>query len=67
MSQEHLERVGTLFFSTKEVGTGLGTVVSFRIIEAMNGSIHYESEPGVGTEVVILLPLAQKSLLAAEG
>ncbi|MDN4089974.1 ATP-binding protein [Paenibacillus polymyxa] len=67
MSQEHLERVGTLFFSTKEVGTGLGTVVSFRIIEAMNGSIRYESEPGVGTEVVILLPLAQESLLAAEG
>ncbi|WP_068500502.1 sensor histidine kinase [Paenibacillus kribbensis] len=67
MSQEHLERVGTLFFSTKEVGTGLGTAVSFRIIEAMNGSIRYESEPGVGTEVIILLPLAQESLLAAEG
>ncbi|WP_318840709.1 ATP-binding protein [Paenibacillus sp. BJ-4] len=67
MSQEHLERVGTLFFSTKEVGTGLGTAVSFRIIEAMNGSIRYESEPGVGTKVIILLPLAQESLLAAEG
>lgn len=67
MSQEHLERVGTLFFSTKEVGTGLGTAVSFRIIEAMNGSIRYESEPGVGTEVIILLPLAQESLLATEG
>ncbi len=67
MSQEHLERVGTLFFSTKEVGTGLGTAVSFRIIEAMNGSIRYESEPGVGTKVIILLPLAQETLLAAEG
>lgn len=67
MSREHLDRVGTLFFSTKEVGTGLGTAVSFRIIEAMNGSIRYESEPGVGTVVIILLPLAQESLLTAEG
>jgi two-component system sporulation sensor kinase B len=67
MSREHLERVGTLFFSTKEVGTGLGTVVSFRMIEAMNGSIRYESEPGAGTEVTILLPLAREPLLAAEG
>ncbi|MGG1642858.1 ATP-binding protein [Paenibacillus sp. NRS-1782] len=67
MSPEHLERVGTLFFSTKEVGTGLGTAVSFRMIEAMNGSIRYESEPGAGTEVIILLPLAQQSLLVAEG
>ncbi|UUZ90286.1 sensor histidine kinase [Paenibacillus sp. P25] len=57
MSKEQLSRIGTLFFSTKEVGTGLGTAVTLRIIEAMKGVIVYESEEGVGTLVTITLPL----------
>ncbi|UUZ86549.1 HAMP domain-containing histidine kinase [Paenibacillus sp. P26] len=56
MSKEQLSRIGTLFFSTKEVGTGLGTAVTLRIIEAMKGVIVYESEEGVGTLVTITLP-----------
>ncbi|MFD0693925.1 ATP-binding protein [Paenibacillus sp. GCM10027628] len=57
MTQEQLARIGTLFFSTKEVGTGLGTAVAMRIIEAMNGKIVYESKEGLGTAVTITLPL----------
>lgn len=57
MTKDQLSRIGHLFYSTKEVGTGLGTAVSIRIIETMNGDICYESEEGVGTTVTITLPL----------
>lgn len=57
MTKEQLSRIGTLFFSTKDVGTGLGTALAMRIIESMNGNIVYESEKGIGTTVKITLPL----------
>jgi two-component system, sporulation sensor kinase B len=56
MNSEQLSRIGTLFYSTKDKGTGLGTSVSFKIIEKMKGRITYSSEPGNGTIVEILLP-----------
>ncbi|UOY93203.1 ATP-binding protein [Ectobacillus sp. JY-23] len=59
MNREQLSRIGTLFYSTKETGTGLGTVVSIRIIEMMKGKISYKSEPGFGTEVTIRLPIIE--------
>ncbi|MGE7218377.1 ATP-binding protein [Priestia koreensis] len=57
MNKEQLARIGTLFYTTKDRGTGLGTMVSLRIIEAMDGKITYKSEEGKGTEVHLLLPL----------
>jgi two-component system, sporulation sensor kinase B len=57
MSEEQLSRIGTLFYTTKEKGTGLGTSVSIRIIEAMKGKVVYKSELGFGTEVKLILPI----------
>jgi two-component system, sporulation sensor kinase B len=57
MSEDQLSRIGTLFYTTKEKGTGLGTSVSIRIIETMNGKVIYKSEQGIGTEVKLILPL----------
>ncbi len=57
MTKEQLARVGSLFFSTKEQGTGLGTMVSTRIIESMGGKVDYTSKLGKGTKVSITLPL----------
>lgn len=57
MTKEQLARVGSLFFSTKEQGTGLGTMVSTRIIESMGGRVDYTSKLGKGTKVSVTLPL----------
>ncbi|MET3730020.1 two-component system sporulation sensor kinase B [Fictibacillus halophilus] len=57
MTKEQLTRVGSLFFSTKEQGTGLGTMVSTRIIESMGGRVDYTSKLDKGTKVSVTLPL----------
>lgn len=66
MDQEQLARLGTLFYTTKDKGTGLGTSVSMKIIEAMGGSIAFKSEKGVGTEVTIILPTYKTSFIEGQ-
>jgi len=50
------------FYSTKEKGTGLGLMVSYKIIEEHKGMMRVESEEGKGTTVHIFLPLLTSSL-----
>ncbi|MEI5908959.1 ATP-binding protein [Bacillus spongiae] len=57
MDKEQLSRIGTLFYTTKDKGTGLGTMVTIRIIEKMEGKIKYNSVLGKGTDVTVTLPL----------
>lgn len=54
--KEMLEKLGEPFFTTKEQGTGLGLMISFKIIEEHNGTVTIDSEVGKGTTVVISLP-----------
>lgn len=56
MDNDQVARLGTLFYTTKDKGTGLGTSVSIKIIEAMGGVISYKSQVGEGTVVTIVLP-----------
>jgi PAS domain S-box-containing protein len=56
--EEILHRIGEPFYTTKEKGTGLGLMVSFKIIENHSGTIQIESEPGKGTLFTITLPQA---------
>ncbi|WP_308128878.1 HAMP domain-containing sensor histidine kinase [Bacillus sp. sid0103] len=50
MTEEHLERLGEPFYSTKgKNGTGLGMMVVYSIARAMEGAVWAESEVGVGT------------------
>ncbi|WP_309121027.1 ATP-binding protein [Paenibacillus sp.] len=58
MSEEQIRRLGNPFYSTKDRGTGLGLMVSYRIIEAMRGSVSVRSEVGKGTVFTITLPSA---------
>jgi two-component system sporulation sensor kinase B len=63
MNHEQLSRIGTLFYTTKDKGTGLGTSVSLRIIETMKGKVSYKSKLGIGTEVTMILPEGKKELV----
>jgi signal transduction histidine kinase len=59
--EEHLlTRIFEPFFSTKEVGKGigLGLAICHGIIEAMGGSITVRSSPGRGTTFTIRVPMA---------
>ncbi|TVY07095.1 ATP-binding protein [Paenibacillus cremeus] len=56
MTHEQISRLGTPYFSNKEKGTGLGTMVSFNIIKSMMGSINITSEVGKGTVCQIVFP-----------
>lgn len=54
--EEKLRQIGEPFFTTKETGTGLGMMVSQKIVEHHGGRVEIESEVGVGTTVMVLLP-----------
>ncbi|MDQ0901017.1 MULTISPECIES: ATP-binding protein [unclassified Paenibacillus] len=59
MTSEQLQKLGNPFYTTKSQGTGLGLMVTFRLLEAMNATLKYESEPGKGTKVCIVFPEAE--------
>jgi PAS domain S-box-containing protein len=54
--EEKLKKLGEPFYTTKKTGTGLGLMVSFKIIESHNGKVYVESEPNKGTTFNIVLP-----------
>ena len=59
IAEETMANIFDPFFTTKDPGrgTGLGLSVSFMIIESLNGRMTGVSEEGIGTKMVILLPL----------
>jgi two-component system, sporulation sensor kinase B len=57
MTKDQINRLGTPYYSTKEKGTGLGTMVSFSIIREMQGKVEVKSEQGKGTTHIISLDL----------
>ncbi|MCF7619605.1 ATP-binding protein [Bacillus sonorensis] len=59
ISKEVLDKLGEPFYTTKEKGTGLGLMVTFKIIENHGGSIHFESDEGKGTIVTLKLPMKE--------
>ncbi|MFB5267523.1 ATP-binding protein [Paenibacillus enshidis] len=58
MDAQTLIRLGEPYFSNKTKGTGLGMMVTFRIIEAMDGRITFTSAKGIGTEATVRFPAA---------
>ncbi len=57
--KEILDRVFDPFFTTKprEEGTGLGLSISHGIVKDHHGELYFETEPGVFTRAVLILPV----------
>lgn len=58
MDKETLDNIGSIFYTTKANGTGLGITLSKEILSKHNGSIKYESKKDIGTTVIIKIPLS---------
>lgn len=56
ISQERLKKLGEPFYSTKEKGTGLGLMITRKLLEDHEGTLLFESEIGKGTVVYVKLP-----------
>ena len=59
IAPEVYARIFEPFFTTKPAGkgTGLGLFITNQIVTSLGGTIHVQSEPGVGATVVVQLPL----------
>jgi PAS domain S-box-containing protein len=56
ISEDQLKKLGEPFYSTKERGTGLGFMVSKKIIESYDGTLEVTSKVNEGTTIEIFLP-----------
>ncbi|WP_138755708.1 sensor histidine kinase [Paenibacillus sinopodophylli] len=61
MNELDLKRLGEPYYSQKSKGTGLGLMVTFRIIEVMGGILKFSSKKGFGTEATIIFPYEEKT------
>ncbi|MBD2871650.1 PAS domain S-box protein [Paenibacillus sp. IB182493] len=59
--EEMIPNIGDPFFTGKETGTGLGIMVSQRIINSHKGTLDIKSQVGVGTTVNIMLPALKEA------
>jgi two-component system NtrC family sensor kinase len=59
ISPDEIKRIFDPFFTTKEPGkgTGLGLSICYTMLDQAGGEIYAESEPGLGTTVILDIPL----------
>ncbi|MEY2239521.1 CheR family methyltransferase [Bacillus altitudinis] len=54
--EDEIGKLGEPFYTTKEKGTGLGLMMTIKIIESHGGTIRFESKSFEGTRVIITFP-----------
>lgn len=57
ISGENLEKLFNPFFTTKDEGTGLGLMTCHYIIDQHRGNIDVQSKMGIGTKVIVQIPV----------
>jgi len=55
--EEDISKIFQPYFTTKDLGIGLGLAITERIIKEHNGEIRVESQLGQGTTITVLFPL----------
>ncbi|MEW9674465.1 ATP-binding protein, partial [Ammoniphilus sp. 3BR4] len=60
ISEDRIHKLGEPFYSNKEKGTGLGLMITYKIIEHHKGTIQVSSKVNKGTTITITLPLSQE-------
>ena len=60
MNEKNIAKIFEPYFTTKEMGTGLGLTQVYKIIREHQGEITVDSAPEQGTEFKIILPVPQK-------
>jgi signal transduction histidine kinase len=56
MTRKELDSAFDDFYTTKPNGTGLGLSIVRRLVLDLEGTLHVQTEPGVGTSFVVMLP-----------
>ncbi|HIE43242.1 MAG TPA: hypothetical protein EYP78_00390 [Candidatus Omnitrophica bacterium] len=57
-----LYRIFNPYFTTKEKGSGLGLMITYRIIKAHAGDIKVKSKPGEGTQIIVAIPIKRSKV-----
>jgi len=57
IESDQLNRVFDLYYTTKDIGTGVGLALTHKIIADHHGSIEVKSETGIGSKFEIILPV----------
>jgi len=58
IKKEDLPRITDPYYTSKPSGTGLGLAIVQKILDAHGGSVHIESQEGVGTKVTLQFPVS---------
>ncbi len=59
---EDFAHIFEAYYTTRDKGSGLGLMIVQRIVQDHGGQISIKTEPGEGTEFVILLPLVERQV-----
>ncbi|MGZ8181738.1 MAG: PAS domain-containing sensor histidine kinase [Methylobacter sp.] len=60
LSEEQQQKILTPFYTTKADGMGMGLSISNSLLEAHEGTLHFNSQPGKGTTFYFTLPTRRK-------
>ncbi|MGZ4992878.1 MAG: PAS domain-containing sensor histidine kinase [Methylobacter sp.] len=61
LDPEQQQKILTPFYTTKTDGMGMGLSISRSLIEAHDGTLHFNSQPGKGTTFYFILPIRRKT------